>query len=86
MLTRTERLRGSVVDAQIHTIAHASDLRVSRFGMVTDDRGYECGSVGPNYRLVRNADLVAAVDLTTDKLGLDLEVERGLYGGGNSVT
>lgn len=84
MLTRKERLRDSVVDAQIHTVAHAADLRVSRFGMVTDERGHECGAVGPNYRLVRNADLIASVDLTCDKLGLDLEVERGLYGGGKS--
>jgi len=85
MLTRKDRLRDSVVDAKIHTVAHAADLRVSRFGMVTDERGHECGAVGPNYRLVRNADLIASVDLTCDKLGLDLEVERGLYGGGKSA-
>ena len=79
MLTHSDRLRGTVVDAQIHTAARASDLRVSRFGIVVDELGNECGAVSDRYTLVRNADLIAAVDLASDDLGLELECAGGIY-------
>lgn len=84
MLTRKERLDGSIVDAQIHTTALARDLRISRFGTVVDEYGHECGAVSHHYRLVRNADLIAALDLASDKIGIDLECSGGRYHHGRS--
>lgn len=79
MLTHRDRLAPALVDAKIHTAARASDLRVSRFGIVIDERGYECGAVSDRYKLVRNADLVSAVDLASDTLGIDLECGASYY-------
>ena len=53
--------------------------KVSRFKTVLDNRGHECGAVTKHYRLVNNGDLVAAVDLASDKLGLDLECGTARY-------
>ncbi len=84
MLTHRDRLAPALVDAQIHTAARANDLRVSRFGIVIDDHGHECGAVSQQYKLVRNADLVSAVDLVADNMGLELECESGTYRRGRS--
>jgi len=84
MLTHRDRLAPALVDAKIHTAARGCDLRVSRFGIVIDDHGHECGAVSTRYKLVRNADLVAAVDLASDKFGLELECESGTYRNGRS--
>lgn len=56
----------------------------SRFKSVVDSKGYECGAVTDQYQLVRNADLIAAADLASDKLGVPLEAVSGRYIKGRS--
>lgn len=51
----------------------------SRFNAVVDDKGYECGAVTKRYRLVTHGDLVAAADLASDRLGVDLECGKARY-------
>jgi hypothetical protein len=91
MLINKERIAPAVRGARVHQLYYARDKedtlsmiaipehRRSRFNAIIDDRGYECGAVTKRYRLVTHGDLVAAADLASDRLGVDLECGKARY-------
>lgn len=56
----------------------------SRWRQTVDDFGAELYASSERYRIVRNADLVAALDLASDDLGVELEAASAMYKNGRS--
>lgn len=84
MLTQQYKLYPGMVGAKRVTLATAGELTLSRFDTIIDDNGYECGAVSDHYTLIRNQDLVAAVDLASDEIGIELECGPASYHNGRS--
>lgn len=93
MLLNKEKLHESMVNAEIqkmqrirppHGDGEGISIRPSRFRGVVDQYGHECGTVTKQYRLVSNPELVSAVDLASDNMGMDLQAGRGYYYNGRS--
>ena len=90
MLHNQENLAPALVDAK-KRIAYVVGQEViagmpmrtkpetTRFSIVEDSNGYHVGAVSDRYTLIQNQDLIGAIDLTSDSLGVDLTVERCLY-------
>ena len=77
MLHNQENLAPALVDAE-QKVAYV-DAEPTRFSIVEDSNGYHVGAVSDRYTLIRNADLIGAIDLASDSLGVPLTVERCLY-------
>lgn len=87
MLLEKQNLDGSYPGAVVQRtqrIVDADHVRLSRFHSVVDDNGYETGSVTKHYQLVKNADLIGAIDLASDNIGLDITAGSGRYYHGRS--
>ena len=90
MLNERQNLGPVLVDASKRT-AHiitetdgVQDLEATRFSIIEDSKGYHVGAVSDRYTLIRNADLIGAIDLASDSLGVDLTVERCMYRNGKT--
>lgn len=82
MLLNKEQAMAYALRAELRTMFYAEALgerRKSRFRSVVDVNGYECGAVTNRYRLVTHGNMLAAADLASDKLGVDLECGRAHY-------
>lgn len=92
MLLHKEKLAGSTVGATVQSMQRIVGrneqgetlIKHSRFKDVVDENGHECGTVTKHYRLVTNGDLVAAMDLASDELGIDIEAGHGRYYNGRA--
>lgn len=58
--------------------------KATRFKLVVDEMDDVIGAVSDKYTLILNKDLISAVDLAADELGIRLEVESATYHNGHS--
>lgn len=79
MITNKSEFAGQVVNAHRVDLIRGDSEEHSRFISIVDDKGHECGAVSQRYRLIRNGDLLGALDLASDKAGMDLEIRRWRY-------
>lgn len=87
MLNEQQNLAPVLVDAKkrlAHIVTYtymggAQNVEATRFSIIKDSNGYHVGAVSDRYTLIRNADLIEAIDLASDSLGVPLTVERCLY-------
>jgi len=87
MLENREALRNAMVRAHKRAVMVMGDHGtpdLTRFDVIQDDAGYQVGAVSPRYRLIQNADLIGAIDLASDELGVTLTAEKGAYNHGKS--
>lgn len=91
MLLNKDKIAYALVGAEKRTMFYVDpeaygERRKSRFQSIVDAKGHECGAVTSRYRLIRHGDLVAAADLASDKLGINLECGKVIYHRGRFST
>lgn len=91
MLLNKDKIAHALVSAEKRTMFYADpaalgERRKSRFQSIVDGKGHECGVVTGRYRLIKHGDLIAAADLASDKLGINLECGKVMYHRGKFTT
>ena len=71
-----------ILDAQGNVTG--SENSEERFKFIIDENNVPLATVTEKYTLVTNRELVSAVDMAADELGLKVEAERGKYNNGRS--
>jgi hypothetical protein len=92
MLTKHPLLAGKLVEAWTEDVYRRivdennrdEYFEQPRFRLVVDEQDRAIATVSNKYRLVRNADIVAALDIAADKSGLVLEPKRACYRNGRA--
>ena len=87
MLNKRENLEPALVDAHKRTLMVMKDSgfpEPCRFDVIQDSQGYHVGAVSGRYKLIRNADLIGAIDLASDSLDVPLTVGQCRYQNGRT--
>lgn len=85
-ILHSERFAPAMVDVHRERLLQMDGNNVvpSRWYQLVDDRGHALYSSSERYRVVRNADLIAAADLAAESLGVEMEAGRCQYRNGHS--
>ena len=95
-LTDSTKFKGSLTHAWLEPCKREVEIldaqgkfagrthNTERFNFIVDESGEPLATVTEKYTLVTNRELVSAVDLAADELGLKVEAERGKYNSGRS--
>jgi len=84
MLTKHPKFEGKVVEAWTEPCYRAGGEE-TRYKLVVDETDTPLGAVTDQYTLIRNADLLSAVEVASDIRGVRLDPLKGAYRSGKSV-
>lgn len=97
MLTQSKQFEGKLVEASLEPACRGINtpgpgpntpgnfgFEETRFKLVIDELDNPIAAVTDQYTLVKNRELIAAVDLVADELGITLEPQSGIYHNGHS--
>jgi len=57
----------------------------TKYNFIVDEQENICGAVTEKHKLVLNSELISALDIVTDKLGIELNPIRAVYHKGKSI-